>query len=160
MSESKDKNRDKEITVDAGERAKRRKIRKLAENTATFGMLTLLIALAVPIVSLGSPEFLAPWKWVYAAGALIYLVARCLKVNDPAESFRLRRLRRMQAWGGIAFAIAAGFWFYSESRLGATAGPLAILRQTILFSLVGAMLQIISSWMIYRQEKKENIPTR
>ncbi len=131
------------------------KKRKIADNVAMLGLLILAVAIAMPIATLESPETLAPWKWVYAAGAIIYTAARCINVSAPGDSTRLRRLRRMQAWGGIAFIIAGAFWFYTEQRLGALGGALAILKNTILFTLVGAMLQIVSVWMIYAREKKE-----
>ena len=133
------------------------KKRKIADNVAMAGLLVLAVAIAMPIATLESPETLAPWKWVYAAGAIIYTAARCVNVSAPGDSTRLRRWRRMQAWGGIAFIIAGAFWFYYEQRLGAIGGgALAILKNTILFTLVGAMLQIVSVWMIYAREKKES----
>lgn len=132
-------------------------MRKRAETCATAGMLIILVSLAVPIANLGETQWFAPWKWVYSAGALIYLAARIVGSSGRDESMRMRRLRRMQSWGGVAFCIGAFFWFYSEARMGAQAGGLALLRQTILFSLVGALIEIISSWMLYSRSKKEGI---
>ena len=131
--------------------------RRVLENIAVIGMLLIAISLIIPLFNLTSGEWLGALKWVYGAGALTYLVARVIGAikNSPDDSTRLRRLRRMPAWAGVAFCIAAWVWFYSEARLGELAGPLAILRQTIMFSLVGALLQIISSWMIYSRENKE-----
>lgn len=131
------------------------KIKKYAENTAVFGMLLLTAALAIPIANLGGEGVMSPCKWPFAAGALIYIVARIVAAGDKTESPRMRRLRRMQFWGGIAFGVAAFFWFYNEERLGTSAGPLTIINKTILFALVGAMIQLISSWMIWSQQKKE-----
>ena len=141
------------------------KKRKLLDTLASVGMLLVAAALAIPLVKMGDVPFLSPFKWVFAAGALLYTVARVLNPvdsaeslrlrRDSAESLRLRRLRRMQAWAGIAFVIAAFFWFYNEERFGNAAGTLQITRQTILFALVGAVLQIVSSWMIFSREKKE-----
>ncbi|MBO5028756.1 MAG: hypothetical protein J6C59_03990 [Muribaculaceae bacterium] len=131
------------------------KKRKLLDTLASVGMLLVAAALAIPLVKMGDVQFLSPFKWVFAAGALLYTVARVLNPVDSAESLRLRRLHRMQAWAGIAFVIAAFFWFYNEERFGNAAGTLQITRQTILFALVGAVLQIVSSWMIFSREKKE-----
>ena len=128
------------------------KKRKLLDTLASVGMLLVAAALAIPLVKMGDVQFLSPFKWVFAAGALLYTVARVLNPVDSAESLRLRR---MQAWAGIAFVIAAFFWFYNEERFGNAAGTLQITRQTILFALVGAVLQIVSSWMIFSREKKE-----
>lgn len=132
------------------------KRRKLAEAGATFGLILVAAALAVPFANLLEPSMLVWSKWIYAAGALIYTVARIVGISDPSESFRLRRLRRLEAWAGIALCVAAFFWFYNESRFGARFGfTLAVLRETIIFTLVGAMIQIIASWLIYYREKKE-----
>lgn len=131
--------------------------RRMLENVATAGMLLIAVSLILPLFHLTTGAWLDALKWVYGAGALTYLVARVIGAlkNSPDDSTRLRRLRRMPAWAGVAFCIAAWFWFYYEAKLGEYAGPLAILRQTITFSLVGAILQIISSWMIYSREKRE-----
>lgn len=133
------------------------KLRRNMENLAMAGMGIIAISLILPIFHLSTGEWLNWLKWVYTIGAAMYLGARvigAIRVTS-GESARLKRLRRMPAWAGVAFGIGAWFWFYSESHLGAYAGPLAILRQTILFSLVGAVLQIVSSWMIYSREQKE-----
>lgn len=131
------------------------KRRKLLENIALVGMLILAIALALPIFNLQTAAFAEPCKWIFATGAVIYLIARILNPVDDKESLRIRRIRRMQAWGGMAFIVSAAFWFYNEIRLSETAGFLAIIHDTILFALVGAFIQIISSWMIYLRQKKE-----
>lgn len=140
-------------------RDKRRAMRKKCENMATFGLLLLCAAMIAPFASAGKPEFLKIFSWVYAAGALTYTVARMVNVSDPAESVRLKRLRRMEFWAGIAFCIASGFWFYTLSRLGDMAGVLAVMKNTVLFTVVGAMLQIIASWLIVSRMKKEHIPS-
>ena len=51
--------------------------------------------------------------------------------------------------------VGAAFWFYQEGHLGKYAGILAVMRDTIMFTLAGALIQIISSWMIMSQSKKE-----
>lgn len=83
--------------------------------------------------------------------------ARCVDISDKKESLRLRRLRRMEFWSGACFGVAAFFWFYNENKYGGsdTAGPLAILQDTILFAIAGAMLQVVAAWMIYYRQKKE-----
>lgn len=131
------------------------KRRKMVESTATFGLLLVCVALVSPFAGLGNMNILSVFKWIYAAGALIYVVARVVNVNDPGDSMRLRRLRRLEFWAGVAFMLAAAFWFYEEQHLGPYAGPLAVMRNTILFTLVGAAIQVIASWMIVSRTKKE-----
>lgn len=129
--------------------------RRKVESTATFGLLLVAVSLVAPFASPENAALLSAFKWIYASGALIYLVARVINVSDPDESKRLKRLRRLESWAGIAFAIASFFWFYKEYRLGGFGGSLALLHDTILFTLVGAMIQIIASWLIYSVSKKE-----
>lgn len=131
------------------------KRRKMVESTATFGLLLVCIALVSPFVGFGNMKILSIFKWLYSAGALIYTVARVVDVNDPSDSMRLRRLRRLEFWAGVAFIMAAAFWFYEERHLGPYAGPLAVMRNTIMFTLAGAAIQVIASWMIVAHTKKE-----
>lgn len=132
------------------------KRRRAVENTASCGLILLAIALVAPFGA-GSAAWLLPTAmWIYALGALVYFVARIINVSDPKESPRLRRLRRLESWAGIAFVVASAFWFWHWYQLGEYAGLLAIMRDTILFSLVGAVVQIISAFLIASQQKKES----
>lgn len=131
-------------------------IRKYTEATASFGLLALCVALIMPIVNLTDPHQLTIYKWIYAAGALIFTIARTVGATDKECSRRLRRLYRIEFWAGVAFIIAAAFWFYQEEHLGIYAGVLAVLQPVITLSLAGAMIQIIAGFMISKQVKKES----
>ena len=135
------------------------KRRKQVEGTATFGLILICVALVAPFTNPDNFGLLSIFRWIYGAGALIYLIARVVDVTDPGESLRLRRLRRMEFWAGVSFGIATFFWFYSQYHiqevLGANAGILVVMRNTIMFTLVGAVIQIIASWLIYSQTKKD-----
>lgn len=137
------------------------KRRKLVENIASIGMLMLVVAMFLPLLNMTSTEHLPLFKWIFATGTLLFWGARCVDVSDKSESLRLRRLRRMEFWSGACFGVAAFFWFYNEHKFGAsnTAGPLAILKDTIMFSIAGAMLQVVAVWMIYYRQKKDAAQT-
>ncbi|MBD5264196.1 MAG: hypothetical protein HDS48_01520 [Bacteroides sp.] len=128
---------------------------RLAEGTATGGLLLICVSLVVPFFAPSDFGLASALKWIYAAGAIIYTVARVVGAKVPGDSLRLRRLRRMEFWAGVAFMIGGAFWFYSENHLGPYAGMLALLRETILFTLVGAAIQVIASWMIVSKSKSE-----
>ena len=130
------------------------KTRKATEATATFGLIIIAAALIGPFANLLNSDWGVTFRWLYAAGAVIYTIARVVGAADREENTRLRRLRRLECWGGFAFIIAAAFWFYNQQRLGATAGNLALLRETVLFTLVGALIQIISAWRIDYTSRK------
>ncbi|MDE6217785.1 MAG: hypothetical protein K2F64_02165 [Muribaculaceae bacterium] len=139
------------------------KRRRLVESAATLSLILIAVALLMPF-AMGldrSMEMISSFKWVYGAGALIYTGVRCINLSSPGESLRMRRLRRLEFWAGVSFFIGAFFWFWNCQKYGVgepgivMAGPLAVMRDTILFSLAGAAIQLISSWMIAYRAKKE-----
>lgn len=125
------------------------------EGTATFGLLLICAALVAPFAGASTVDAMGVFEWVYASGALIYCIARLFAMGDPEDSLRIKRLRRMEFWGGMCFAVGSGSWFYSSVHLGENAGVLALLKDTVMFTLAGAVVQIISSWLIVSQTKKE-----
>lgn len=136
------------------------KRRRMMETVATSGLILICVALVAPFTNPENIGMLKLFKWIYAAGALVYVVARVVNVRNPQESPRLMRLRRMEFWAGMSFVAGAAFWFYQEAHLGQFAGILGIMRDTIMFTLAGAVIQIISSWMIVAQSKKESRSNR
>ena len=130
--------------------------RRLTEAVAVIGLLIVAVALIVPVANLTSAAYVSAFRWVYGSGALIYTIARVIDVTGSSDSPRLKRLRRMEFWAGVSFMTAAFFWFYNFGRFGAGyGGTLAIMRDTILFTLVGAMIEIIASWLIWSRSRKE-----
>lgn len=134
------------------------KRRKQVEATATFGLILICVALVGPFTNPTSSEYLSVFRWIYGAGAIIYLIARVVDISDPMDSPRLKRLRRMEFWAGVSFGLATAFWFIGQHRHhdNPYAGALAILWNTIMFTLIGALIQIVASWLIYSQTKKDN----
>jgi hypothetical protein len=135
--------------------SKREKVQKISEIGANIGMLLLCAGLMIPLFNLTNIGVLAIFKWIYTAGAVIFLISRGIGASDQTGSIRLRRLRRLEFWAGVAFVLAASLWFYKEQRMPETAGALYVVKDTILFSLVGAVVQIIASWLSYFAAKKK-----
>lgn len=133
------------------------KRRKQVETTATFGLILICVALVAPFTDPTNIEYLNVFRWIYGAGAIIYIVARIVDITDPKDSPRLKRLRRMEFWAGVAFGLATAFWFIGQHRFhnDPYVGALAVLNNTIMFTLIGALIQIVASWLIYSQTKKE-----
>ena len=132
--------------------------RKKVDSTASLGMIIIAIGLLFPLFNMFDTELIANFKWIFASGTVVVLAARCVNVSNPEESLRLKRIRRLEFWVAACFLVATFFWFYNENKLSDLPqgmGALAVLRDTILFSLAGAMIQVIASWLIYFQEKKE-----
>lgn len=129
--------------------------RRIAEALATVGLVLLAVGLIAPFASIDNATVQGMFKWIFASGALLYTGARAINVNAPGDSIRLRRLRRLELWAGIIFCVAAFFWFYKAARLGEYGFSLALIHDTILFTLAGALIQIIASWMISSRMRKE-----
>lgn len=125
------------------------------ESIATFGLLLLAIGLVAPFTNPGDPKLVAVFKWIYSAGALVYLVARIMGGYDPSDSLRVKRMRRMEVWAGIAFGVGAFFWFWNSAHQISTILTLPLMRDTVVFTLVGALIQIVASWMIVARKRKE-----
>ncbi len=146
--------KEKESTQDVGISAKLEQRRKYVEIAASVGLLLVLLAMMAPFLS-GVIGHSMMWaKWVYASGALVYTCARVVDVNAAGDSLRLRRLRRLEFWAGMCFIVGAAFWFYKvQYYSGFFAGPLAVMRQTVAFTMAGAVIQIIASWMIAAKQR-------
>ena len=76
-------------TTDDITATKLEKRRKAMEGTATFGLLLICVALVAPFVSPGDFSILRAFKWVYSAGALVYVIARVVGARDPRDSARV-----------------------------------------------------------------------
>ena len=133
--------------------------RKAIESSATFGLILVAAGMLGPFADLANPGWVRVFKWIYASGALIFTIARIVGSTDPQESLRVRRLRRLEFWAGVAFCIGVFFWFYNENRyagyLEMGFGTLACVRDTIYFTLAGAIIQIVAAFSITRRLKKE-----
>lgn len=135
--------------------AKREQRRKAFESAATFGLLLLAVGLVAPFTNLNDSTMLAVFKYIFSFGALVYTVARFAGGTDPGDSLRVRRLHRLEIWAGIAFCVAAFFWFYNAYKWRNYAFTLQVMRDTVVFTLAGALIQIISSWMMVSARRKE-----
>ena len=131
--------------------------RKISDILGGIGMILVAAGMIIPLFNLFDTGLLPVCKWIFTVGALMFTASKCIKTMPEGSSFRLRRLKRLEFWAGICFVIAAGFWWWNEQKLGSSpfAGSLAIIHDTILFTLSGAVLQILAAWLIYFREKKE-----
>ena len=134
--------------------------RKAIEGIAAFGLIIVAAGIAAPFTDLSNTANLRVYKWIYAAGAFIYTIARLVGSTDPDESMRLRRLRRLEFWAGVAFCIGAFFWFYNEDHFSVYLemgfGTMSCLRDTVYFTLAGGVIQVLAVFAISRRLAKEN----
>lgn len=132
----------------------KQRLRRAMEGCATVGLLFVALGMIGPLVSFQYAFWPGVFKWIYAAGAVLYTVARIVASGDPKDTLRVKRLRRMEMWAGFAFCIGAFFWFYNESRFYGFFS-LQVVSETITFTLAGALIQIVSSWMLSSALRKQ-----
>ena len=135
--------------------ASRARLRRMMEIPASFGLILLLAGLVAPFAGFENTVWNVVFKWIFAVGAFCYTAARIVGALGKDESFRVRRLRRLESWAGIAFCVAAFFWFFNTSRIHSDTLTFRMMNETIVFTLVGAMIQIVASWMLSSALRKE-----
>lgn len=103
---------------------------------ATLGLLCIGVATLIPIFN-GGFNTVSWYRYLYAAGAAMVIIARLFTPYTGTHA-RMRRLHRLEAWSGIFFGVAAFFMFYEP----------ALNRDWLAFTLAGAVIQIIATFMM------------
>ena len=77
---------------------------------ATVGLLAVAVATLMPILNVLITYGAAGtwWKYLFAAGALLFLAGKLLSPYR-GEHPRIRRLYRIESWSAIFFCVAAFF---------------------------------------------------
>ncbi len=112
---------------------------------ATIGLLTIAVGTLMPILAVkyGS-EIAGWWKYVYAAGALCFLVGKLFSPYTGTHP-RIKRLYRIESWSAVFFCVAAFFLFWGADTM----------RDVWAFTLAGGALLIFTTIAIPRVVKKE-----
>lgn len=109
-----------------------------------IGLMMVAVGVMMPIMS-GNIEGTA-FRYVYAGGALLTVIARFLQPKAPADlPLRLKRLLRLESWSAIMFCVAAFFSFYDQTQI----------RDWLAFTLAGAAIQIYTSIAIAIVQRKQ-----
>lgn len=132
--------------------------RKIVEIVSTSGLLLVAVGLIVPFAAIENAPLALAMRIVYAVGAIAFTVARMINVNAQKDSARLRRLRRMEMWAGFCFIIGGAFWFYNAQRFSFIPFSLPVMRDTVAFTMAGAIIQVVASWLITSRMRKESEP--
>ena len=104
-----------------------------------IGLFIMAVMALLPLLNIN----LEWMRWVFAAGALIVLVARILG-NYNGPSLRIQRLHRILISSGILYCASALMMFISRGT-----------NDWIAFLLAGIVIQLYASWMIEREEKND-----
>jgi len=115
---------------------------KIMMGLVITGMLLIVAGIAIPLLTMSvqNPAF----RYIYAAGALLTLIGRAFSPYR-GSNMRVKRLVRIEAWASIFFCVGAFFLFYP---------PHNPVRDTLAFTLAGGVIQIYTSIMIPRLQKK------
>ncbi len=112
---------------------------------ATVGLLTIAVGTLLPIFAVKfGPQAVGWWKYVYAAGALCFLVGKIFSPYTGTHP-RIKRLYRIESWSAVFFCVAAFFLFWSNDSM----------RDVWAFTLAGGALLIFTTIAIPRVIKKE-----
>lgn len=107
----------------------------------TIGMLLIVAGTLMPLLLASGGTF----RWIYAAGALVLLVARIF-APYTGDVMRLKRLYRLESWSALFFCVATFFMFYQPQTM----------RDWLAFTMAGGAVQVYTSLMIPRTVSKEN----
>ncbi len=113
---------------------------------ATVGLIAIAVGTLLPILNVNVSPAVAGtwWKYVYAAGAVLFLAGK-LMCPYTGKHPRIRRLYRIESWSGIFFCVAAFFLFYNGEYT----------RDSWAFTLAGGVLLVFTTIAIPRVVKKE-----
>lgn len=110
-----------------------------SEWVAVVGLILVFAATAMPLFMV-SPDI---YRWIYGAGAILVTAGKAIKPS-PSEDMRVKRLCRIEVWGGLMFLAGTFFMFYYPS--GNT--------DWIAFTMAGGAIEVYASFMISRALKK------
>jgi Ni,Fe-hydrogenase I cytochrome b subunit len=112
---------------------------------ANLGLLAIAAGTVLPLIYgiNGNPFENDLFKYIYAAGAVLLIVAR-LFTPYKGNNLRVKRLHRIETWSAIFFCVAVFFMFYSA---GAN-------RDWLAFTMAGGIIQAYTSIMIPREAAK------
>lgn len=109
-------------------------MKKLSPSLLIIGLLMVAAGVLTPILT--ENYFDDTFRWTYAVGAVLTLLARLFQADLPASTpIKIKRLARLESWSALLFCVAAFFAFYSAPYM----------RDWLAFTLAGAALQVYSS---------------
>ena len=112
----------------------------------SVGLIAVAVGTLLPILNAHSMPYdeMSPlFKYIFGVGAVAVLVARIFSTYK-GKVLRLKRLYRIEMWSALFFCVATFFLFYEPDST----------RNWIAFTLAGAVIQIYTSFMIPRTERR------
>lgn len=109
----------------------------------TVGMLLLAVGIVIPIITFDIQA--DTFRYIYAAGALLLVIGRIFTPYQ-GDNLRVKRLCRIESWSAIFFCMSAFLLFYDKTSL----------RDALVFTLAGGLIQIYTSIMIPAADRKKS----
>lgn len=123
-------------------------MKRLSPILLIIGLLAISVGIILPI--LGNNPIEPTFRYIYAAGAALTLLARLFQPTPPKGTpLRIKRLLRLESWSALLFVCAAFFAFYSAP----------MLRDWLAFTLAGAAIQVYASIAISLATRKKKTTT-
>lgn len=111
---------------------------------AMLGLITIAVGTLLPIFAVRiGPDAVSWWKYVYAAGAVCFLLGKLFSPYTGIHP-RIKRLYRIEAWSAVFFCVAALFLFLDMNTM----------RDVWAFTLAGGALLIFTTIAIPRTVSK------
>lgn len=112
---------------------------------AIIGLLAIAVGTMLPILNVTSgPGTVGWWKYVYAGGALCFLIAKLFTPYTGIHP-RVKRLFRIETWSALFFCVAAFFFFWEGG----------VTRDSWAFTLAGGVLIVFTTIAIPRTINKQ-----
>ena len=105
--------------------------------------LTLMTLMAVIPLIVNNDSNLEMMRWIYTSGALIVLLGRLCGIYS-GPSLRIKRLHSILIFSALLFCASASMMFIFQGT-----------NNWIAFLLAGLIVQLYASWMIDREQQKE-----
>lgn len=107
---------------------------------AVAGLVIVFAATALPLFHVEN----AIYRWIYGGGALAVTLGKAIR-PVLSDNIRVKRLSRIEVWGGVMFLAATFFMFYYPQEN----------NDWIAFTLAGGVIEVYASLMIARQLGKK-----
>ncbi len=117
------------------------------DNKSKILYISLCTAMMIVAVAALLPIMKVSWigtRYLFAIGAVGILIVRLFQ-RYKGDNLRIKRLHRMERVSALCFCVSAALMFF----------PMETATDWVVFLLVGALLQLYTSFMIESVTKKE-----
>lgn len=115
---------------------------KIANILVIVGLIIMIVMAIIPLQTSVHVD-MESIRWIFTAGALIVLTGRLIDLYR-GPSLRLRRLHMILVFSALLYCASASMLFIYQGT-----------NNWIAFLLAGIVIQLYASWMIDREQGKD-----